>query len=620
MGGGGVALYGGRVVCEYNEILNNSALAQGWVYGGGMNGFFPEKEGMIREVIVRNNIISGNLASTPTRRAGGGGYIHFYGYGEELTRVYNNVISDNHATYIGGGIFFWDDARARVYNNTIVDNTAGENGKNIVVVGNKELSLYNNIIWSNGNNNTPDFGLYGTDAAKLQIFNNILKKAFNPGDALTAHHNWFDEPVFQSGSFQLAENSPGIGWAFDSLQIDRSWYYAPSKDLLDKPRPHSVDPYLDLGAFESAFTMTDSASILNLKDISLWDRQLEPPFHVDTLQYRLSVPDTVSGVPEIKVSPRYLGASIEINPATDLRSPDPLERITSISLPSYDGSTQKTYEVSFYLKATDASLSALSVSQGNLDPVFSPLETDYKVWLPFGSTETPGLNYQTTHPKATVIVTPAHNINSTQKNLRTTNISVSPEEGIVFQKVHYIEFNVDRDPPELSLVRDTVYWDDVIKVISTQNGHIYLLPHRVDAILDTLQAHKIYSTGAIMNDTASLGTDGLEPGLYWLYATNQYNSVSEAKSVTLTSTSSAGLTNSATQNVSFFPNPVKGLLHIKSDIPISSVEIFNTIGVMVMSIGSDTDLIKMEHLTRGIYFLKVRTDQGVLYAGKVIKE
>ena len=381
-----------------------------------------------------------------------------------------------------------------------------------------------------------------------------------------------------------------------------------------------MDPYLDLGAFESAFIMTDSASILDLMDISLWDRQLEPLFHADTLIYRLSVPDTVSGVPEIKVSPRYLGASIAIKPATDLRSPDPSERTTSITLPSYDGSTQKTYEVSFYLKATDASLSALSVGQGNLNPVFSPLETEYKVWLPFGSKETPGLNYQTTHPKATVIVTPAHNITSTQKNLRTTNISVSPEEGIVFQKVHYIEFNVDRDPPILSLVSDTVYKDDAIKAISTQNGHIYLLTQSLDAILDTLLANMVYSTEAVMNDTASLDTDGLSPGLYWLYATNRYNSVSEAKPVTLTSTSSAGLTNSATQSVSFFPNPVKGLLHIKSDIPISSIELFNTIGVMVMSISSDTDLIKMEHLTRGIYFLKIRTDQGVLYAGKVIKE
>ena len=172
----------------------------------------------------------------------------------------------------------------------------------------------------------------------------------------------------------------------------------------------------------------------------------------------------------------------------------------------------------------------------------------------------------------------------------------------------------------LSLVSDTVYKDDAIKAISTQNGHIYLLTQSLYVILDTLLANMVYSTEAVMNDTASLDTDGLSPGLYWLYATNWYSSVSETKTCHPYMNKLGGTDKFCYTKRGFSQTGSKAYSILNQIFPSSSIELFNTIGVMVMSISSDTDLIKMEHLTRGIYSLKIRTDQGVLYAGKVIKE
>jgi hypothetical protein len=284
--GGGIAVTGGRIICEYNEISNNIADADAWVYGGGMGAYYRDGEGVIREVLVRNNLISGNSALTKILGGGGGGYYQAYGFGEDLSLVYNNVICNNHADYIGGGIFTWDYAQGRIFNNTIVENDADE-GKNAAFAIPEKLALYNNIIWSFGNSIIPEFGLYETNASKFRIFSNIIKEPFEPGDGVTAFDNFYLEPVFKNDSFELAENSPGIGWAIDSMKIVNTWYYAPSFDFYGNPRPHPIDGFVDLGALESPYGRTPTGirehSVLSENNpIFLYPNPFNASFTIET--------------------------------------------------------------------------------------------------------------------------------------------------------------------------------------------------------------------------------------------------------------------------------------------------------------------------------------------------
>ena len=83
-------------------------------------------------------------------------------------------------------------------------------------------------------------------------------------------------------------------------------------------------------------------------------------------------------------------------------------------------------------------------------------------------------------------------------------------------------------------------------------------------------------------------------------------------------------TKSGTVNV--YPNPTDGLLKI-SDVVQSEIKIYNIVGqlqhikAVQSATGNQTSeiVIDISHLSAGIYFLRIQTDEGVLVK-KVVKE
>jgi Secretion system C-terminal sorting domain len=63
--------------------------------------------------------------------------------------------------------------------------------------------------------------------------------------------------------------------------------------------------------------------------------------------------------------------------------------------------------------------------------------------------------------------------------------------------------------------------------------------------------------------------------------------------------------------LSMFPNPVKDMLHLNTTDKINKVEVFNANGLLIMSTEAVTDIIDMQSLTNGMYFLKVYRDNSV---------
>ncbi|MFC2089632.1 T9SS type A sorting domain-containing protein [Bacteroidota bacterium] len=253
--GAGMALIGGRILCENNVITHNTAEATGWVYAGGLYyAYFNTFEGVIDEATIRNNNICYNTAILgESAGGGGGGYVQQQnGVEQDKMKFYNNLLHHNHSSHVGGGIFLVG-ATSSLFNNTIVDNTGDYDGNNLAVAWEGDLKLYNNIIWSTGDGPVSEFFLWEIEAANFHAFNNLIMESIGTDEEVTAFDNLYSAPIFVPGTFELAAGSPGIGDAIDSLRIDTVWCYAAVNDITGNPRPNPVDPFIDMGAYESAF-------------------------------------------------------------------------------------------------------------------------------------------------------------------------------------------------------------------------------------------------------------------------------------------------------------------------------------------------------------------------------
>ena len=256
--GAGIFTGGGKIIIEDNAISSNisnviSNSSQFFAMGSGIGFVQFVFEGVIPEVIIRNNIITGNEVSGGhwSNQAQGAGIALKGGVFLPLDiKVYNNLIYNNHAIDgWGGGIAVWNIEEADIINNTIVNNNAGL-GKQLYMHNNDSVILLNSILWSD------------TDDGISEIFidtnytehNNVLIARYNNilGD-WEGEGNIDEDPHFVEGSFELDMGSPCIGKGIDAIEVNGNTYFAPESDLYGNPRPHSGCPYVDMGAIESSF-------------------------------------------------------------------------------------------------------------------------------------------------------------------------------------------------------------------------------------------------------------------------------------------------------------------------------------------------------------------------------
>ncbi|RLD68463.1 MAG: hypothetical protein DRI98_11775 [Bacteroidetes bacterium] len=257
-GGGGIGLFGGKAIVEDNIIANNimDSIMEVPIttFGGGLawgndDGFMTSGA----EIIIRNNIITGNTVTT----YGGGIGCTSGGYwlDNDRVRIYNNIISGNLSGYHGGGIHMetHNYGHYLVCNNTIINNRADHSGNGISIRCTYNRTVFfNNIIHSGIGNSVSELDI-GKEVP-VHMYNNLLSEPPPSGsDSVRSSGNIIGVPVFQQESYRLAEFSPGIGHGADSLLISGNWYYAPGSDLLGNPRPHAIDNRVDIGAVESSY-------------------------------------------------------------------------------------------------------------------------------------------------------------------------------------------------------------------------------------------------------------------------------------------------------------------------------------------------------------------------------
>lgn len=82
-----------------------------------------------------------------------------------------------------------------------------------------------------------------------------------------------------------------------------------------------------------------------------------------------------------------------------------------------------------------------------------------------------------------------------------------------------------------------------------------------------------------------------------------------------------GVNENALLVISVFPNPVKEVLNIltQNGSPISSIQVFDILGRLVIEEKHDFNKVDVSNLGNGLFFIKIQTTEGVV-TKKIIKE
>jgi hypothetical protein len=73
------------------------------------------------------------------------------------------------------------------------------------------------------------------------------------------------------------------------------------------------------------------------------------------------------------------------------------------------------------------------------------------------------------------------------------------------------------------------------------------------------------------------------------------------------------------QRVSVYPNPVTDKLHINSSLPVQSITIIDALGRTITQQNNVTEVVNVSKLPKGVYLVKVRTEEGEV-SKRVVKE
>ncbi|MCL2649496.1 MAG: T9SS type A sorting domain-containing protein [Candidatus Azobacteroides sp.] len=84
-------------------------------------------------------------------------------------------------------------------------------------------------------------------------------------------------------------------------------------------------------------------------------------------------------------------------------------------------------------------------------------------------------------------------------------------------------------------------------------------------------------------------------------------------------TAAGGINDVVANQLSIFPNPAKDEIFIKSELPITKVEIYTLTGRLLLSENNFNEKISVSALPQGVYMVKIYTNEG-LAVSKIVKE
>jgi len=125
---------------------------------------------------------------------------------------------------------------------------------------------------------------------------------------------------------------------------------------------------------------------------------------------------------------------------------------------------------------------------------------------------------------------------------------------------------------------------------------------------------------SVGDDNFFLGLDKTTCKLYVPSGSeNAYKSADGWKDFYILVDDKTGIINVETGKINIYPNPIQSELFIKSELPISKVEIYSLTGALLLSENNFAGKISVSSLLKGTYIVKIYTEKG-LTVSKVLKE
>jgi predicted outer membrane repeat protein len=178
-----------------------------------------------------------NLKISDCSAANGGGGIYFDGTSNPYLE--NVLIFGNSAGANGGGIYAsWNSSLIGV-NVTVCDNTAADVGGICCY----ETILVNCILWGNSPQQ-----IAGLPELWTIVYSDIAGQIREDRGNIDANPSFVDTA---KEDYSLSDISPCIGAGIDAIEIDSTWYYAPTTDINGNPRPNPASSKPDIGVYES---------------------------------------------------------------------------------------------------------------------------------------------------------------------------------------------------------------------------------------------------------------------------------------------------------------------------------------------------------------------------------
>jgi signal transduction histidine kinase/DNA-binding response OmpR family regulator len=237
--GGGVDI-GQPGIIRFNTITDNRTTSHKRSVGGGVN--LCQNSNF--DLLLDGNYICRNYADIGAGMIVSSGFIR---RGRSI--VTNNIFVDNEAFEVGGGVHVGGDSYVLFINNTVVRNTALASGGGIFVEKESHCSLINNIIWGN---NEEELSVHGD----FQAISNLIEGGH------TGRDNIRDDPKFlpDDSLYRLSPNSPCIGTGTDRISIIEKSFPMPDHDYFGRQRPVPYGTSYDIGAIESSFEPSFTAT------------------------------------------------------------------------------------------------------------------------------------------------------------------------------------------------------------------------------------------------------------------------------------------------------------------------------------------------------------------------
>ena len=248
-------------------------------------------------------------------------------------------------------------------------------------------------------------------------------------------------------------------------------------------------------------------------------------------------------------------------------------------------------------KNSNASLYALSISEGVLSPNFKSDSLSYTVELPFGSTELPTISATVAYEKASVSISQATTLPG------SATVTVTAENQTV-SEVYTVHITTAAPNTDANLTSAESSFGQLLPAFhaDTLTYTVYLPSGTVDVptisgLISHTDATMVLDKASDLSGVTTLTVTAQDSTITQIYTFNFH--VIERPD---------GVSNQIQSTIQIHPNPVVDRLFI-SDIPQGSATVYTSYGTMVLttSLNSENSSIDVSELPMGTYLIKILT-------------